>query len=319
MHESSSPPPPTASRSGPEDGPVLVAGGTGFIGSAVVRELLDRRPVAVLTRSVERAPGRFRGGKVELREGDVTDPRTLAGALAGIDTVVQCVQFPGFPVERPSAGRTFMDVDAAGTRAVVGAAVAAGARKIVYLSGVGADPGSDRPWYRAKGIAEAAVRDSGLRHVVIRPSWTYGPGDRSLNRFVGLIHGFPLVFPQLGSGSQRINPVYIDDVARLVVEAVEGDRADGATIEIGGPDILAMDDIVRAAMRVLDREKPIVHVPLGLARIAGSVLERFHGQLLSRSAVDFIVQSAVANLEELGRRFPDFRPRDLDSTLASYL
>ena len=319
MHESSSPSPPAASRSRPAEGPVLVGGGTGFIGSAVVRELLDRRPVAVLTRSVERVPRRFRGGRVELRQGDVTDPRTLPEALAGIDTVVQCVQFPGFPVERPSAGRTFMDVDAAGTRAVVEAAVKAGVRKIVYLSGVGADIESDRTWYRAKGIAEAAVRESGLRYVIVRPSWTYGPGDRSLNRFVGLMRTIPLVFPQLGPGSQRINPVYVDDVARLVVEALEGDGADGATIEIGGPDVLSMDEIVRATMRALDREKPIVHVPLGLARIAGAVLERFPGQLLSSEAVDFVVQSAVANLEELGRRFPDLRPRDLESALASYL
>jgi uncharacterized protein YbjT (DUF2867 family) len=222
-------------------------------------------------------------------------------------------------VERPAAGRTFMAVDADGTRAVAAAAAEAGARKIVYLSGVGADIDSDRPWYRAKGIAEAAVRDSGLRYVLIRPSWTYGPGDRSLNRFLGLIRGIPLVFPQLGSGSQRINPVHIDDVARLVAEAVEGDRADGATIEIGGPDVLSLDDIVRAAMRALGREKPIVHIPLPLARFAGLLLERVPGQLLSRDAVDFIAQSAVANLEELATRFPELRPRDLESALASYL
>jgi len=318
MNESSNASAHSASRPPDGGGPVLVAGGTGFIGSAVLRSLAGRRPLHVLTRDAARVRGRLAAG-VEVRQGDVTDPASLRAALAGIDTVVQCVQFAGFPVERPSAGRTFLNVDAEGTRAVVRAAVEAGARKIVYLSGVGADIDSPRVWYRAKGIAEAAVRESGLRYAIIRPSWTYGPGDRSLNRFVGLIRAVPLVFPQLGPGTQRINPVHIDDVAQLVRIAVEEDRADGVAIEIGGPDVLTMDAIIRATMRALDREKPIVHIPVALAKVAGALLEAVPGQLLSRGAIDFVTQSAVANLELLSNRVPELRPRGLEAALTEYL
>jgi uncharacterized protein YbjT (DUF2867 family) len=127
------------------------------------------------------------------------------------------------------------------------------------------------------------------------------------------------VFPQLGPGTQSINPVHIDDVARLVRIAVEEDRADGTAIEIGGPDVLTMDAIIRATMRALGREKPIVHIPVGLAKIAGVVLEAVPGQLLSRGAIDFVTQSAVANLEALSDRVPELRPRTLEAALAEYL
>lgn len=229
------------------------------------------------------------------------------------------MQFQGFPVEDERAGRTFLRVDAAGTEALVRAAVEAGARKVIYLSGVGADPGSARSWYRAKGLAEQAVAEADLVHVIVRPSWVYGPGDVSLNRFVSLIRTVPGFFPQLGRGDQEINPVFVSDVARLVAGIAAGSMADGATLEIGGPAVLTMDDIVRVVMGVMGRKKPILHVPIELAKLGGLILELAPGQLLSRDAVDFVLQSAVADNSELWRRFPDFELRRMEEALASYL
>ena len=310
---------PGASRTDRKGGPILIAGGTGFIGSAVAHRLEGRRPIVVMTRDRARAERRRGAAAAELRVGDVTRPETLAAALEGIDTVVQCVQFPGFPVEAPSLGRTFMEVDARGTEAMVSAARQAGVRRFVYLSGVGADPSSDRPWFRAKGLAEAVVEGSGLRYAIVRPSWTYGPGDSSLNKFVDLIRCVPFVFPQLGSGKQRINPVFIDDVARLVVDVVEGDAAELATIEIGGRNVMTIDEIIRATMRVLGRVKPIVHVSSGLASGAAACLELLPGQLLSRGAIDFITQSAIANLQQLDRTFPGFELAGFEAAIVSYI
>lgn len=323
MHKSSGNSESHASRIVPGGGLVLVAGGTGFIGSAVVRQLRHRRSVAVLTRDALRAEslvaGSDGGNRVEIREGDVTRPESLPQALTGVDTVVQSVQFPGFPVEAPSRKRTFLEVDARGTETLVAAARAAGVRKFVYVSGVGADADSERVWFRAKGIAERSVAGSGLAYTIVRPSWTYGPGDSSLNRFVDLIRLVPLAFPQLGSGAQKINPVFIDDTARLVTECVMSSTADGATVEIGGRVIMTIDEIVAAAMRAIDRTKPIVHLPIGVANLGAAVLEVLPGQLLSRDAVAFVTQSAVADLSELDRLFPDFELATLPEALATYL
>jgi NADH dehydrogenase len=321
MHESSSETPadarePTVDE--PRSPRTLVAGGTGFLGSAIVRALVRAgQTVSVLSRRAR--SGNADPEAIDHRVGDVTRPASLGAALEGVDQVIQCVQFPGFPVEDVSAGRTFLDVDAKGTMALVRAATEAGARKFVYLSGVGADRASTRSWYRAKGLAEQAVAESGLAYAIVRPSWVYGPGDVSLNRFVRLIRSVPGPFPQLGEGDQKINPVYISDVARLVADIAGGSTGDGATIEIGGPAVLTMDGILRIVMRVVERQKPIIHVPVGFARLGALLLELVPGQVLSRDAVDFVLQSAVADNTELMRRFPGFELREMEDALASYL
>lgn len=299
---------------------VLVAGGTGFLGAAFVRLLHDRgHRVTVLSRSPESVPERFPDRRVDGRAGDITRPGTLRPALEGADVAIQSVQFPGFPVEDPARGRTFMDVDARGTENVAEAAVAAGVRRLLYLSGVGADPSSARAWYRAKGLAEAAVHATGLERVIVRPSWVYGPEDRSLNLFADLVRRVPLCFPQLGDGRQRLNPVFIDDVAGVVADAVERPDLREETLEIGGPVTYTMDGIVRIVMDTLGRRKPIVHVPLSLARAAAAGLEVLPGQILSRDAIRFLVQDAVADTSALHRRFPDLEPTPMPVALRRYL
>src|SRR5438445_11218033 len=118
---------------------IAVAGGTGFVGGAIVRELRRRgAEVAVLTRDPERRRSRFPGLDVEYRAGDVRDTGGLARAMNGVETVVGCQQFPNSPVEDPKRGYTFEGVDARGTENLVQAAKAAGVQKYVYLSGSGA-------------------------------------------------------------------------------------------------------------------------------------------------------------------------------------
>lgn len=318
MDPSSGPLAETASRGGRGER-ILVAGGTGFLGSAIVGRLVDRgAPVAVLTRDPERA-ARAAREDIAFRVGDVQRPETLPVALSGVDVVIDCVQFPGFPVEDPGRDRTFLDVDAAGARALTEAARLTGVRKFVYLSGVGADITSSRQWYRAKGIAEAAVAGSELDYAIVRPSWVYGPGDASLNRFATIIRWFPGIFPQIGPGMQRLNPVYIDDVAELVADVTLTGVADGRTVEIGGPEVMTLDEILRVTMRVLGREKPIVHFPIPLVKAGARLLELLPGQILSRDAVDFITQAAIADLGALRDLFPDRGLRPLEGALREYL
>lgn len=299
---------------------VLVAGGTGFLGAAFVRALDDRghRPV-VLSRSPGKVDDRFPGRSVEARGGDVTRPDSLAGVLDGVDVVVQAVQFPGFPVENPTRGHTFREVDARGTANVAAAAAAAGVEHLVYLSGVGADPESDRPWYRAKAMAERAVREGPFRHTIVRPSWVYGPGDRSLNLFAGLVRWLPGAFPQLGDGTQRLNPVFVEDVAEAVVRRIGATDGRDALFEIGGPVTYTMDGVVREVMDVLDRRKPIVHVPLFLARAGGALGELLPGRPFSRGAAEFLVQGAVADLSTLREALPDLPLTSMPDALEGYL
>lgn len=300
---------------------ILVAGGTGFIGSAVVRDLLRRgRPVAVLSHRPERAAQRFPGMAVEVRQGDARDAASLRRAVAGVDTVISAMQFPNFPIENRRKGFTFDEVDARGNERLVTAAQEAGATGYVYLSGSGAAPDARYHWHRAKWQAEEAIRGSGLRHSIFRPSWVYGPEDRSLNRFAGFARTLPFV-PVIGSGRQRVQPVFVEDVVRAVVDSLGNQAAANGTFEIGGPDVMTMNELLRVMLAVMDKRKPLLHAPALIPRLAGAVLAvvPMPNRPLSPDAVTFITMDALADTTAFTQAFPNVRLTPLREGLASYL
>jgi NADH dehydrogenase len=278
---------------------LLVSGGTGLVGSAVVKELLARgESVAVLGRSASRIQQRF-GESVEVREADVRMPgESLERAMQGIDIVISAVQFPNSPIENEAKGETFEAVDLNGTRNQVDAARKAGVRRFLYVSGVGAAADAERHWFRYKWEAEQYLRQSGLEWVIVRPTWVYGPGDRSLNRIVGFGKYLPFI-PTFGNGKQPMQPVFVDDVGRIVAEAALKPEAANKIFELGGPEVMSMDDVFKTTLDVMGRKRPILHQPVAAGKAIGTVASLLPIKLLSADAVEFIVQSAVADNREL--------------------
>jgi len=289
------------------------------VGSGIVRELTRRgKPLRVMSREAERAARRFAGLDVQAVEGDVRDPESLAEAVKGTETVIGCVQFPNSPIENPRRGLTFEEIDERGTVRLVEAARAVGVQRYVYLSGAGASPDARYHWYRAKARAEAAVRSSGITHVIFRPSWIYGPGDRSLNRFLGLARRLPFV-PVVGAGSrQRVQPVFIDDVARVVADSVELAAADNRTFELGGPEVLTMDEVVGTALQVMGKRRLLLHTPVALLKAFGLVAQLLPSPPMTLGAVDFVTADALADNAALLEVF-DIRLIPLREGLATYL
>lgn len=298
---------------------ILVAGGTGFIGSAIVRELMRQRlaPVAVLSRVPSKVARRFPEFTLEARGGDVTDPASLPAALQGIETVINCVQFPASPIEIPRKGWTFENVDYRGTVNLVEASKAAGVKRIVYLSGVGAAPDADRHWFRFKWQAEEAVRASGIPFTILRPTWVYGPEDVSLNRFLGFAKVLPFV-PVFGNGQQLMQPVFVEDVAKAVVLCLQTPASINQTFEIGGPAVMTMDEVIKTALEVAGKRRFILHQPVVLGKLLGRLASLLPNPPLSADAVDFITHSAVADNGPLLAAL-DLRLTPLREGLASYL
>ena len=297
---------------------ILVAGGTGFVGGGIVRELALRgKQFAVLTRNAARSADRFPGLVVQYREGDVCDPSSLATAIAGVDAVIGCQQFPNSPIENPKKGHTFDEVDARGTENLVIAAKAAGAKQYIYLSAAGAAP-EGYHWFRAKWRAEQAVRNSGLTYTILRPPWVYGPEDRALNRFLAMSRFQPFV-PLIGAvGKQMMQPVFVDDVGRATAECLDNPAAANQTFEIGGPGVFAMSDVVKTALQVAGRRRLLLPAPTFVMKALASVLQFMPGRPLTPDAVDFITMGALGDPTDISEKL-GLTPTPLREGLATYL
>jgi nucleoside-diphosphate-sugar epimerase len=295
---------------------VVVAGGTGFIGSEVVKLLVERGEddVAITTRE----PGRSNPwpGRVEQLQAFAGDMLTLAKAFTRADVVVNCIQFPNHPVEDPSKGRTYMEVDGHGTTVAVAAAKRVGVRRFVYMSGAGAGQGRPQPWFRAKDMAEAAIRSSGLEHGALRPSWIYGPRDHSMNRFVFFCRKLPVV-PVIGDGTTPVYPLHVGDVARCLVELVHRPDATDKVLELGG-ERMTMDEVIRTIQSVLGRRRPLLHHPVKLMKVLVLPMTLLPKPMLSPGAVDFITQEVEIDPRP-AREYFGFPFRRLAEGLAEYV
>ncbi len=284
---------------------VLVTGATGFLGRRVVQHLLDaNRDVRVLVRR----PGSedtLDTRPTDVCYGDVTDPHALAEACRDISEVVHLVAvIRGGP-------RRFDAINRQGTANVAAAAKEAGSvRRFVHLSAVGAANTPQLRYLHSKWLGEQEVVNSGLPYVIIRPSLIFGPGDEFTNAVASLVRATP-VAPVLGSGSNRLQPIHVDDVAQCVALTVRGNFRGNHTIEIGGPDQLSYKEIIRTVARTLGRRRLLLNVPLWKMRLPIAMMELLTPNPPINSAMlQLITLRNVAELNSVERVY-GFRPRPL--------
>jgi NADH dehydrogenase len=251
---------------------VLVTGGTGFVGPHVVHALRAREiPVRALVRD-PRKGARLAAWGAELVVGDVTDPASLLPAVSGVDAVVHLVSIiKGTRAE-------FERIMAQGTRNLIAAAREAGARRFVLASALGLDERTKNavPYFAAKWEMERAVKESGLEYVILRPSFVFGKDGGVLPTFVRLARFAP-VTPIIGPGTQRLQPIWVDDVAEYYARSVGLLPAANRTFEVGGPDAPTWNEFWELLKRVLGARRPSIHVPFGVMRVQAALLEKLPG------------------------------------------
>jgi uncharacterized protein YbjT (DUF2867 family) len=253
---------------------ILVTGGTGFVGGHVVHALrAAEQEVRALVRD-RRKGARLEAWGASLVEGDMTDPATIEATVAGCDTVVHLVAV------RQGREERFQRVMVDGTRDLLAAANAAGVRRFVHMSALGTSEQTKDlvPYYHAKWETEQLVKASGIPSVIFRPSFVFGADGGILPTFVKLARLAP-VTPIIGSGRQRIQPIWVDDVAAYFVRAVDLDAATGRTFELGGPDVVSWNEFWERLKRVRRSRRPSIHVPVRLMRLNALVTERLPGEI----------------------------------------
>jgi NADH dehydrogenase len=261
---------------------VLVTGATGFVGSRIVHALrAEGSEVRALVRRPERG-ARLAALGVELATGDVTNPASVRDALDGCTHVIHLVSIlKGQPQD-------FERVMAQGTRNLVAAATRAGVERFVLMSALGTTATTKDlvPYFHAKWEMEQETVGSGLEHTIFRPSFVFGRGG-ALPTFMKQVRYSPVV-TVIGDGTQRIQPIWIDDVSAHFVRALDTPAAANKTFEIGGPDIVTWDELYRTISKVLGKRRTLVHVPAALARTGARLTQWAPGAPLTTDQIAMI-------------------------------
>ena len=262
---------------------ILVTGGTGFVGPKVVHALrAQERDVRCLVRKPGRA-GTLKAWGCEVVQGDVTDAESMRRAAEGCEAVVHLVAII------TGSRADFDRVMNGGTQNAVAAAKAAGVRRFVLMSALGVSEQTRTlvPYYEAKWAMEEAVRDSGIEHVVFRPSFVFGRDGGGLPLFVRQVRWSP-VTPVLGSGERRLQPIWVEDVAAHFAGAVDLPAAANRTFDLVGPDRVTWNELYDRIARTLGKRRGQVHVPILLARTGAAVIERLPRAPLTRDQLTML-------------------------------
>lgn len=248
---------------------VTVFGGSGFIGRHTVRALARQGyRVRAATRRPDLA-GHLQPmgavGQIHAVQANLRYPESVARAVEGADAVINLVG-----ILAKSGRQTFEAVHVEGARAVAQAARAAGARQIVHVSAIGADPGARSSYGRSKAAGEAVVLGEAPDAVILRPSLVFGPEDELFNRFAAMAQQVPLL-PLIGGGRTRVQPVYVGDVALAIAAAAEGRAAGGAPYELGGPEVVTFRQLLDRTQSWAGRDRGYLRLPFWLAK-AGAAL-----------------------------------------------
>jgi uncharacterized protein YbjT (DUF2867 family) len=235
---------------------LLLTGATGQVGSALLDRLLaEGAPVRCLVRDPRRLGARR--VRVQIALGDLTDPPSFRNAMRGVDTVVHLAASI-----RDQPRGSIEELNGIATWRMVQAAERAGVERFLFCSALGASTHHRGRFFRAKALAEQAVREAGLHSIVLSPSIVYAPGDHWLT----LLERLTLlpVMPVSGRGRAVYQPLWAEDAAGCVMGALRGASEKAERYELAGPQTLSHTDIVRLLLRSLNRRRPLVHIPTAI-------------------------------------------------------
>lgn len=279
---------------------VFLTGGTGFVGSEVLRQLVAAGHVvrALVREGSERKLAALKN--VEVLQGDVTDAASLAGALAGCDAVIHLV---GIIREFPGRGVTFQKLHVEATENILEAAEKQGVQRYLHMSSNGACEQGNTAFHRTKWQAEELVRDTNLDWTTFRPSVIFGPGSEFVSMLADLIRKLPVV-PVIGDGQYRMQPVALEQVAASFVKALQMPETIGTAYQLGGDKSYSYDEILDLTARALGKKKATkVHQPLFMIKPMIKMMQGCERFPITSDQLTMLVEGNVCDPGEWARTF----------------
>jgi uncharacterized protein YbjT (DUF2867 family) len=289
---------------------VTVFGGTGFLGRRIVHHL---RKSGVTVRVASRHPGQTDGDDVKQIAANAHDERSVEAAIADADGVVNAISLY---VEH---GReTFHSVHVEAATRIASVARRVGVKRLVHISGIGADAASPSPYIRSRGEGEAAVQTAFPGVVVIRPAVMFAPDDGFLTTILRLLRVLP-AYPIFGDGRTRLQPVYADDVAEAITQVLRQSKKPFPIYELAGPRVYSYEQVVRTIARNAGLRPMLMRTPFGLWDAVAGLAEILPHPPLTRNQVELMQIDTTASGNLPGFREFGISPRSLEEELEAML
>ncbi len=297
---------------------ILILGATGFLGVSVTEKLVERAGAGggrlrIPTRQLMRARHLQLLPTVEVTRADIHDDATLARLVRGMDAVVNLVgTLHGGEAEFERAHVTL-------PKRLAAACTAAGVRRVVQVSALGAAPDAPSRYLRSKARGEAVLQAAELDLTLLRPSVIFGDHDRFLNTFAALQGLFPVL--PVARAQARFQPVWVEDVARAIARSLDDAGSIGLTLECCGPTVYTLGELVRAAGRWSGHERPVWPLPAPLGTLQAMLLGLWpgRGKLMSGDNLDSMRRDNVASGQLPGLQRLGIEPATLESVAPRYL
>lgn len=267
----------------------VVTGAFGYIGKYIARRLLDSgREVRTITTHTNK-PNPF-GQRVQAFLYNFDDPARLTESLSGCDTL-----YNTYWIRFPHDGQTFESA-LANTQTLFNCAKAAGVRRVVHISVTNCRVDSHLPYYSGKARQEEMLAASGNPHSIVRPTLVFGAEDILVNNMAWLMRKFP-VFPLFGDGRYRVQPVFVEDLARIAVQQASSTK--NTTIDAIGPEDYSFEEMVRAMSTAMGCRTRFVHMPPSLGLLGGRVVSLFlRDVLLTRGELQGLMEEYLTSSQQ---------------------
>ena len=291
-------------------GCVTVFGGTGFLGRRVVHHLCE---FGATVRIASRHPGQADGDNVKQIRADAHDERSVEAAIAGANGVLNAISLY---VEHGSDTFHSVHVEAAARIARVARRV--GVKRLVHISGIGADPASPSPYIRSRGEGEAAVQTAFPGVIVIRPAVMFAQDDSFLTTILKLLRTLP-AYPIFGNGRTRLQPAYADDVATATAQVLRQSKKPYPIYELAGPRVYSYEELVRTIARRAGLQPVLMRTPFALWDAFAGLAQILPNPPLTRNQVELMRIDTTASDNSSGFRELGISPRSLEGELEAML